>query len=157
MGLFGSLLGRVFGRAEANPYAAKVQQKIGPATPSQDWVKVRSSNVDSIRWFPGRLVSGIKDPKNVAQPGPKGGAAVLGGMKTADEITHTPGVPVAFHGETDIRPDTLGTLEVRFKNTWHYQYFNVPNRVFGQFLNASSKGKFVWREIRGRYTYRRVA
>ncbi len=155
MGLFGSLLSRVFGNAGANPYAATVAARIA-STPG-NWTKVSSSNVDAIRWFPGRAVLGVKDPKNVAQPGPQGGAAVLGGIKTADERTHTPGVPVAFSGDVEIKPDTLGTLEVRFLSGWQYQYMNVPNKVFVEFVGASSKGKFVHKRLRGAYTYRRVA
>lgn len=163
MGLFGSLLGRVFGKPAGNPYAPAVASRVravhaqAAIDATAGWTKVKSSNVDAIRWFAGRAVLGVKDPENKAQPGPKGGAATLGGIKTADESTHTAGVPVAFSSDAKVSPDTLGTLEVRFQNGSVYQYFNVPNRVFGSFVAAPSKGKFVWANLRGKFTYRRVA
>ncbi len=52
-------------------------------------------------------------------------------------------------------------LEVMFlsKGRWPrsiYAYFGVPVDFYYQMLNASSKGKFVWRHLRGAYPYARL-
>ena len=37
-----------------------------------------------------------------------------------------------------------------------YQYFDVPESVFQEFLSASSKGKFFHANIKGSFRYARV-
>jgi hypothetical protein len=48
------------------------------------------------------------------------------------------------------------TLEVEFKNGSIYQYFDVPEAVFQEFINAPSKGKFL-ATIKGSFRYAKVA
>jgi len=48
------------------------------------------------------------------------------------------------------------TLEVEFDHGAIYQYFDVPERVYNELMNASSQGGFLAREIKGRFRYARV-
>jgi hypothetical protein len=47
-------------------------------------------------------------------------------------------------------------LGVEFKSGGTYHYFDVPENVFGQMKNASSKGQFLAQNIKGTYRYARV-
>lgn len=47
-------------------------------------------------------------------------------------------------------------LEVEFTSGDVYQYFNVPENLYRQFLNASSHGTFLNEHIRYNYRYRKV-
>jgi len=44
-------------------------------------------------------------------------------------------------------------LHVRFLSSGHYVYRDVPEYVYRDLLNAPSKGSFINREIKKRYTY----
>lgn len=48
------------------------------------------------------------------------------------------------------------TLEVEFISTDIYQYFNVPDYLYQQFLNASSHGQFLNDNIRYNYRYQKI-
>jgi hypothetical protein len=48
------------------------------------------------------------------------------------------------------------TLQVEFQGGRIYQYFDVPESVFEEFLAASSKGKFFHASIKGAFRYARV-
>ena len=48
------------------------------------------------------------------------------------------------------------TLEVEFQHGAVYQYFEVPQHVYEEFLNAGSHGSFLTKEIKGRFRYARV-
>ena len=50
----------------------------------------------------------------------------------------------------------LTTLEVEFTSGDIYQYFNVPEYLYQQFLNASSHGQFLNDNIRYNYRYQKV-
>ena len=43
-----------------------------------------------------------------------------------------------------------GVIEVHFHNGYAYQYPNCSRDLFDEFLNASSKGSFVHRRLKGR-------
>lgn len=47
-------------------------------------------------------------------------------------------------------------LFVRFLNEALYVYEKVPETVFSEFLKAESKGKFLIREIKNVYTFRKL-
>lgn len=52
-----------------------------------------------------------------------------------------------------------GKLYIRFKGGEEAEYDNVPREVYRRMLASASKGKFVWRVIRGNgrdnvYTFR---
>ena len=47
-------------------------------------------------------------------------------------------------------------LEIQFESGRVYQYFNVPQKVFDEMLNAESKGKYFNSHIRGKYTYQEI-
>lgn len=49
-------------------------------------------------------------------------------------------------------PDSA-TLEVLFNNESLYQYFDVPETVYEEFLAADSKGKYFNANIRNSYRY----
>lgn len=48
------------------------------------------------------------------------------------------------------------TLEVEFVGGSVYQYFDVPERVYLEFMRASSKGQFLHAHIKDVYRYSRV-
>lgn len=48
------------------------------------------------------------------------------------------------------------TLELMFRDGKIYQYFDVPNSVYEELLNAASVGKYFHSEIRGTYRFARV-
>jgi len=52
-------------------------------------------------------------------------------------------------------PDTQ-TLQVEFSNGHVYQYFDVPEVVFREFLAAPSKGVYLHAGIKGNYRYARI-
>jgi hypothetical protein len=47
-------------------------------------------------------------------------------------------------------------LEVEFTSGDVYQYFNVPEHVHQQFMNASSHGEFLADNIRYNYRYQKI-
>lgn len=51
---------------------------------------------------------------------------------------------------------TSSTLEVEFKNGGIYQYYNVPDPIYQQFMVSDSKGKFLHAYIKPAYPYSRV-
>lgn len=50
----------------------------------------------------------------------------------------------------------IGTLTIEFNNGAEYEYYQVPYTVVKYFTVAPSFGRFVWKNIRGRYPYKRV-
>lgn len=48
------------------------------------------------------------------------------------------------------------TLEVEFLNGGVYQYFDVPEQVYNDFMNASSHGQYLAQNIKGHYRYSKV-
>jgi hypothetical protein len=48
------------------------------------------------------------------------------------------------------------TLEVEFHKGRIYQYFDVQQPVYEEFINAGSKGKYLATQIKGNYRYARV-
>lgn len=49
------------------------------------------------------------------------------------------------------------TLEVGFNNGSVYQYYNVGQALFEQFMQSASKGQFLNLYIKNAYPYSRVA
>lgn len=52
-------------------------------------------------------------------------------------------------------PDSR-TLEIRFHNGRLYQYFDVPDNVHQELVDADSVGRFFNSNIRGVYRYARI-
>lgn len=48
------------------------------------------------------------------------------------------------------------TLEVEFKSGGLYQYYNVPEAIYQQFMQSDSKGKFLHVYIKNVYPCSRV-
>jgi hypothetical protein len=48
------------------------------------------------------------------------------------------------------------TLQVEFLSGSLYQYFDVPQNIFDEFINAASKGKYFAAQIKGIYRYAKV-
>lgn len=48
------------------------------------------------------------------------------------------------------------TLEVEFLNGDVYQYFDVPQHVHQELMNASSHGQYLAQNIKGIYSYSKV-
>jgi hypothetical protein len=47
-------------------------------------------------------------------------------------------------------------LTVEFKNGSEYMYNHVPLKIFEDFLDADSKGKFLNAEIKGNYPFTKL-
>jgi hypothetical protein len=47
-------------------------------------------------------------------------------------------------------------LTVGFVGGGVYEYTNVPENVYSDLLNSSSKGKFFWANIRNTFSYERI-
>jgi hypothetical protein len=62
--------------------------------------------------------------------------------------------PVASSNIASIGYDPRNlTLEVEFTDGSIYQYFDVPEAVYQEFMRAGSKGKFLHANIKGSYRY----
>ncbi len=48
------------------------------------------------------------------------------------------------------------TLIVKFKSGLSYIYFDVPNEIYTNLLNAESKGKYFHTHIKGVYGYSKI-
>ena len=48
------------------------------------------------------------------------------------------------------------TLEVGFLSGWVYQYYGVPEFIYQEIMQASSKGQFLNQYIKNAYPYSRV-
>lgn len=48
------------------------------------------------------------------------------------------------------------TLEVEFNNGNIYQYFDVPEAIYLEFLDSDSKGRYLNTIIKGEYRYARL-
>ncbi len=48
------------------------------------------------------------------------------------------------------------TLEIMFRNGAVYQYFDVPEHVFKELLDAASPGRYFHSAIKGSYRYARL-
>ncbi|MCB0725357.1 MAG: KTSC domain-containing protein [Ignavibacteriae bacterium] len=47
-------------------------------------------------------------------------------------------------------------LVVEFKNRSIYEYYNVSEMIFQNFLDARSKGTYLGKHIRDKYKYKRI-
>lgn len=48
------------------------------------------------------------------------------------------------------------TLEIEFLNGGVYQYFDVPQYVYEELMNASSHGQYLAQNIKGVYRFSKV-
>jgi len=48
------------------------------------------------------------------------------------------------------------TLEIEFLNGGVYQYFDVPQYVYEELMNADSHGQYLAQNIKGVYRYSKV-
>lgn len=63
-------------------------------------------------------------------------------------------IPVDSSTILDIGYDSASmTLEVGFKSGGVYQYFDVPEAMHQELMNAPSKGTFLHQNIKGNYRY----
>jgi N-formylglutamate amidohydrolase len=47
-------------------------------------------------------------------------------------------------------------LEIEFNTGWIYEYYGVPNNVYHNLMNASSKGIYHKENIKFTYRYKRI-
>lgn len=156
MSLFGRIFGRVFGGGRKSNIG-DVQADSG-AAPGR-WYPVQSSNVSAVRWTSGRAAYDGK-PTQLRR------AADFLSVTPSAEFPKRTGIlqysivkankDAGLIGGKANTPYTLGTLTVRFKSGWMYEYYDVQKMVLDEMLSAGSKGRFVWTDLRNRYRYRRV-
>lgn len=58
---------------------------------------------------------------------------------------------VAYYGQ-----GRTGLLRVRFHSGSEYEYQGPPYEVYAGMLDAPSKGKYLHRQVKGRYGYRLI-
>ena len=108
----------------------------------------------------GRARAGIPGPKGTArinvaalrQAQRVGGATPVTGSFNGMEMTPVVSSNVAAVGYDEEKSE----LYVSFLNGSLYKYYGVDQGVYINMLNASSKGRFVWRELREVYHYARI-
>jgi DNA segregation ATPase FtsK/SpoIIIE-like protein len=82
---------------------------------------------------------------------------VLRNALTAEEVEKMEREPVNSSTIISIGYEpTSGTLEVEFKNSGVYQYYNVPDPIFQTFMASDSKGKYLNVYVKPVYPYSRV-
>ncbi|MGD0672457.1 MAG: KTSC domain-containing protein [Candidatus Binatus sp.] len=65
--------------------------------------------------------------------------------------------PVSSSNVAEIGYDaSTMTLEVAFHDGSVYQYFDVPDRVYQEFMRAASKGKFLHANITNNFRYTKI-
>ena len=65
--------------------------------------------------------------------------------------------PVSSSAISEIRYDPdIQALEIQYSNGGVYQYQGVPQDVFDQLMNASSKGTFINQQIKNSYVFVRL-
>lgn len=65
--------------------------------------------------------------------------------------------PVSSSNIASIGYDSLSqTLEIEFKHGGLYQYYDVPQHEYEGLMNASSHGRYLVTQIKGRYRYSRI-
>ena len=47
-------------------------------------------------------------------------------------------------------------LEIEFQSGRVYQYFDVPQNTYSEFLESDSKGRYFNAHIRGKFPYREI-
>lgn len=52
--------------------------------------------------------------------------------------------------------ENTSTLEIEFLNNTIYQYFDVPQQVYGGIMSADSHGQYLAQNIKGVYRYSKV-
>jgi hypothetical protein len=52
--------------------------------------------------------------------------------------------------------EASSTLEVAFKNSGVYQYFDIPKHEYESLIAAPSIGQYINQNIKGKYRYARV-
>ena len=66
--------------------------------------------------------------------------------------------PVTSSRITSVAYDeSAGILEIRFRDNQTLQYIGIPPRIFRDFLQVVSKGRFYDGVIKGKFTERRRA
>lgn len=48
------------------------------------------------------------------------------------------------------------TLSVEFHNGGIYEYYNMMSEVYKEFIKAPSIGKYLWKNIRSKYAFKKV-
>jgi hypothetical protein len=81
-------------------------------------------------------------------------AATKGGSQQMNRI------PVSSHGITEVgyhaEADSRGTLELKFANGGVYEFFNVPTKLYDEFMHAPSREDYYKANIGERFPCTRV-
>lgn len=128
-----------------------------PTKPSKAWlqqpVKIRKI----------KPAKGLKGMKRVKPSSKAAGKISLGALKSFRPSSQVPewnGIPLIPVISSNIGSigydDAEKTLIVSFLDASIYEYYNVPETVWWRFQTASSKGKFLWTDLRDKFMYERV-
>ena len=87
--------------------------------------------------------------------------ALIRPLETAQELFSNPKAEFKFVKSSNLLTVSFlnikKILEIEFTSGWRYRFYRVAKRTFTNLINAPSKGKYFHRNIRDRYSYRRVA
>ncbi len=68
-------------------------------------------------------------------------------------VVSTTGITqVGYHEDSDVH----GTLELEFENGHVYQFFNVPPKIYDDFIRARSRENYYDLQIRSRFPHART-
>jgi hypothetical protein len=92
--------------------------------------------------------------RRVPEPAAGRVAATKGGSQQMNRI------PVSSEGITEVGyhedSDSLGTLELKFSNGGVYEFFNVPAKMYDEFMHAPSREDYYRTNIGKRFPCTRV-
>ena len=57
---------------------------------------------------------------------------------------------------TSLHSKPINVLRIVFNTGMMYDYYNVEEKVFNEFLKAKSIGKYFWANIKDKYSYEKV-
>lgn len=98
-------------------------------------------------WFGG--ISGFPEAPPPPQP--------LVGGKQHKKYEKPKEIPVeSSHLQTVVFNKDTGEMKIKFKTGETYSYTNVPQKDFDKLVKAKSHGKFLHKNIKGKYSYNKI-
>jgi len=98
------------------------------------------------------------ETKAVTGRSPKPAAGRVAATKGGSQ--HMNRIPVSPQGITEVGyhedADSLGTLELKFSNGGVYEFFNVPTKMYDEFMHAPSREDYYRANIGKRFPCTRV-
>jgi KTSC domain len=109
-------------------------------------------------YSPGRIGQTRVEAKAVTGRSPKPAAGRVAATKGGSQQMNR--IPVSSQGITEVgyheEADSRGTLELKFSNGGVYEFFNVPTKMYDEFMHAPSRDDYYRANIGKRFPCTRV-